>query len=182
VVQKGVKRQLLLGCGASRTKLFNPQEPWEDLVTLDSNLDHKPTIRWDLNWPLSRRFDANEFDEIHAYDVLEHIGRQGDVEGFFAEFQGYWRVLKPGGLFCGVVPAWDSFWAWSDPGHTRIINEGTLTFLSQEHYKQYVGSSPSTDYRYTYKGDFRPVSLQYRDRIGQPPERCFYFVLQAKKD
>ena len=189
-----MKRQLLLGCGVSREKLFNPQEPWEDLVTLDVEPAHKPDVVWDLNnglpfrwnidgltWVQESIFHENEFDEIHAYDLLEHLGAQGNWGGFFHEFAEYHRILKPNGFFCGIVPAWNSFWAWGDPGHTRVINEGTLSFLSQAHYKC-VGSSPSTDYRSIYKADFRLFQYEYRGRKEDPNEKTFYFVLQAVKE
>ena len=176
--------------------MFNPHEPWEDLVTLDIEPAHKSDVVWDLKrgipWgaylpcldPRERyrvRFEQSSFDEIHAYDVLEHIGQQGDWRWFFHEFEGYWKLLKPNGFFCGIVPAWNSFWAWADPGHTRVINEGTLSFLSQDHYKC-VGSSPSTDYRSIYKADFRLFQYEYRGRKEDPNEKAFYFVLQAVKE
>jgi hypothetical protein len=175
-----MKRQLLIGCGASRQKLFNSQEQWGDLTTLDSNANHEPDIIWDLRVPLSQRFKADWFDEIHAYDVLEHVNYQGDYKAFFAEFEGYWTVLKPGGMLFGVTPAWNSFWAWSDPSHRRVISEGSLVFLSQKHYDE-VGKTPTSDYRNIYKGDLRLVHYQYKDRIGNPPESSFYFALQALK-
>ena len=175
-----MKRQLLLGCGASREKLFNPQEPWGDLETVDIVRDHQPNWLWDLNRRPLPMAD-NAYDELHAYDVLEHLGQQGDYSFFFHEFSEYHRILKPNGFFCGIVPAWNSFWAWSDPGHTRVINEGTLSFLSQDHYKC-VGSSPSTDYRSIYKADFRLHQYEYRGRKEDPNEKAFYFVLQAVKE
>jgi hypothetical protein len=48
---------------------------------------------------------------------------------------------------------WNCAWAWSDPGHTRIISRECLTFLCQPFYAQ-VGKTPMTDYRFCYRADF----------------------------
>lgn len=151
--------ELLLGCGVSRDKrLCFGSDDWQHLVTLDINPDTKPDKVWDLNVrPLP--FDDGIFDEIHAYEVLEHIGRQGDWRGFFEEWSEWWRLLKPGGLFVGTSPASDSNWAWGDPGHTRIISRESITFLDQTQYTDQVGRSPMTDYRFVYRADFDPVHV-----------------------
>ena len=167
-----MKRQLLLGCGASRRKLFNSQEPWGDLVTLDFNEDHKPDVVWDLE-KLPLPFDDNEFDEIHAIEVLEHTGAQGDFRFFFAQFSDFWRILKPGGILFATTPRWNGQWAWGDPSHKRIINAGSLVFLSQEQYRQEIGKTPMSDFRFCYKADFEPVFQQESE--------SFVFALKAIK-
>jgi SAM-dependent methyltransferase len=106
--------------------------------------------------------------------VLEHIGTQGDWRRFLEEFEEYWRILKPGGLLFATVPRWDTLWAWGDPGHTRVINEGTLIFLSQQAYRDQVGKTPMTDYRAWYKGNFHCVHQKNT-------ESGFEFVLEAVK-
>jgi SAM-dependent methyltransferase len=147
--------QLLIGCGSSRRRIV--QQPgqsdvFDDVTTMDSNPAHHPDVVWDLNTrPLP--FADDSFDEIHAYEVLEHVGRQGDYLGFFAEFSDYWRILKPGGWLCGTVPMWNSKWAWGDPGHTRVFCRDTFTFLEQPTYAQ-VGTTVITDYRQVYRADF----------------------------
>lgn len=158
--------ELLIGCGNSRQKqLATPNEDgsndkeWRDLVTLDMDLNCKPDVQWDLE-QLPLPFAAETFEEIHAYEVLEHIGKQGDWKTFFDQFTEFHRILKPGGKFYGVVPTWDSVWAWGDPGHTRVINEGTLVFLQQDTYSDDVGSSAMTDYRWYYKADFEVEGAQ----------------------
>lgn len=171
-------RELLLGCGAARDKrlvVHGQPKAWGDLTTLDNNPDHKPDVVFDLStlgksepqaWitldpkdmKLQRLpFDADTFDEVHAYEVLEHIGQQGDYRAFFHQFEEFHRILKPGGFFCGTCPSYLSSWAWGDPSHTRVITSGTLLFLSQAEYRRQVGKTPMSDFRSIYKADFELV-------------------------
>lgn len=171
--------QLLLGCGHDRKKKLwiVGQQDWSGLVTLDINPDVQPDIVHDLcDLPLPLPDDAA--DEIHLYDVLEHTRQQGDWLGFFAEFSEFWRILKPGGHLFAIVPAWDGCWAWGDPGHRRVIQAETLSFLSQRVYaEQLDGEAPTnrTDYRRWWRGDFDTIATM------DLPGPCFGFVLQAIK-
>lgn len=142
--------------------------------TLDIDPNCKPDTSWDLN-QLPLPFADGEFDELHAYEVLEHVGRQGDWLSFFREFTEYWRILKPNGFLFASVPRHDSIWAWSDPGHTRVISPGTLSFLSQKQYEKDVGSTTMTDYRNWYKADFETF---YGANVGD----SFCFGLSAIKE
>lgn len=126
---------------------------WSGLVTLDMNPDHKPNVVWNLTQrPLP--FEDNTFDEIHAYEVCEHLGQQGDWRSFFEEWSEWYRLLKPGGRFFGTSPHWQSPWAFGDPGHTRVITSECFVFLCQPQYEAQVGKTPMTDYRFCFKGDF----------------------------
>lgn len=168
--------ELLLGCGNNLKKQVRFKEipeQWCELVTLDVDPSVSPHVVHDLN-VLPLPFADDTFDEIHAYEVLEHTGKQGDWRFFFDQFHEFWRILKPGGWFVASCPAWDSVWAWGDPGHTRVINEGSLVFLSQEQYARQIGNTAMTDYRGWYKADFEIVSIQ------NAGER-FAFVLRTKK-
>lgn len=148
-------QELLLGCGARRDKRIASAEPWRGLTTLDINRDHSPDVLWDLReHPLP--FAANTFDEIHAYEVLEHLADQGDYEFFFAEFSEYWRILKPRGIFALTCPMRESVWAWADPSHRRLILPQTLHFLSQKSYEE-VGKTVMSDFRYIYRADFEII-------------------------
>lgn len=167
--------ELLIGCGLSRQKRLYvpPNDQWNDLITLDINPDHKPDVLWDLNYsPLP--FEDNKFTEIHAYEVLEHVGAQGDYKTFFRQFTEFHRLLTPGGKFVATVPSATSPWAWGDPSHTRIFCKEWLTFLRQKTYEEQVGKTSISDFRYIYKADFEII-------VSQEQGGTFFFILEAIK-
>lgn len=131
------------------------------VVRLDNNLDCKPDIIWNLKiHPLP--FKDESFDEVHAYDVLEHLAPQGDYEFFFAEFAEYWRILKKDGLFICSVPKRESVWAIGDPSHSRIIVEENFNYLSQKFYKMAVDDKKTkcSDFRYIWKHNFELIAKE----------------------
>lgn len=169
--------ELLIGAGSVRKKTLAPvgAENWQHLVTLDINPDHKPDVVWDLTQrPLP--FEDETFTEIHAYEVVEHLGRQGDYRAWFAEWEEWWRLLKPGGLFLGTSPHWSSPWCWGDPGHTRALGPELLTYLSQPEYSKQVGVTAMTDYRFCYHADFEPIHC-----VVDAETKAFQYVLRAIK-
>ncbi len=161
-------RELLIGCGNSRDKRISfegvPKE-FQNVTTLDIRPQAEPDVVWDLN-VLPYPFEDNTFDEIHAYECLEHCGKQGDAEFFFAQFYEFWRILKPNGYMCGTVPMWDSMWAWGDPSHTRIITGGSLSYLDQEHYEQQYGKTSTSDFRHIWKGNFQVTVQESEHQLG----------------
>lgn len=168
-------KELLIGCGRRRDKLLSTPDhrEWSDLVTLDINPNHEPDILWNLTvHPLP--IEDSTYDEIHAYEVLEHLRDQGDWRGFFDDFAEYWRILKPAGHLFASVPKWDSVWAWGDPSHKRVINEGSLQFLSQRQYSKQIGTTPMSDFRWYYKADFSVI-------FAQTAGESFFFCLEANK-
>lgn len=168
-------RELLIGCGSKQDKVvqFDNRITWDDCTTLDINSDHNPDVVWDLN-QFPYPFESEQFDEIHAYHVLEHVGAQGDYQFFFKQWSEFYRLLKPNGVVCGIVPHWTSKWAWGDPSHTRIISSEQLTFLNQANYAEQVGKTNMTDFRYIYRDDFIMLFEETR-------EEEYIFVLQAIK-
>ena len=153
--------ELMIGCGNSRVKRLRPRDnaEWIDLTTMDHDPNCGADIVHDLEvlpWPL----DDSSFDEVHAYEVLEHLGRQGDYKAFFAHFGEIYRVLKPGGILAATCPSWQSIWAWGDPSHTRIISPASLVFLNRAQYQTQVGNTAMTDFRWLWKGDFEPVHIE----------------------
>lgn len=168
-------RELLIGCGNSRAKKVDPNSAfeWHDLTTLDHDPNCGADVAHDLEsypWP----FADDTFDEVHAYCVLEHLGRQGDYRSFFEVFAEIYRILKPGGQLCGLCPSRTDAWLWGDPSHTRAIQPETLVFLDQQQYVEQVGKTPMTDFRWLWKGDFEPIGV--RD-----DGKDFYFALKAHK-
>lgn len=141
---------LILGSGFSGYSSFKKTKN----ITVDINIDCKPDLIWDLNErPLP--FKDNEFDIIYAFEVLEHLGRQGDWKGFFDEFGEYHRILKKLGLMIITVPTKDNNCFLSEPGHTRVLEPITFNFLSQDFYKEQIKESRCvTDYRYYWNKNF----------------------------
>lgn len=170
-----MRQELLIGCGQRREKLmhYKGHEQWEGLVTLDMNPDHKPDVFWDL-YSIPLPFEEDQFDEIHAYEVLEHTGAQGNYGFFFRQWSDFWRILKPGGRFFATCPSYKSVWAWGDPSHTRVLQAAQLSFLSQAVYSAEVGKTPMSDFRHIYKADFNLVGCM-------EDNETLRFVLQAVK-
>lgn len=170
------KKELLIGCGSSRDKrvFIVGHEKWNHLITLDKNPDHRPDVVWDLEvMPLP--FEDDSFDEIHAYEVLEHCGRQGDYRFFFRQFEEFHRILKPNGKFVATVPLPTSPWAWGDPSHTRIFPKEWLTFLRQDSYEEQVGKTSLSDFRNIYKADFDVL-------MAEEQNDTLYFIIEAIKN
>lgn len=176
-----MRRILLLGCGSQRDRRINipgfdttgDSNDWGgELVTLDFVPDHKPDVVHDLTvfpWP----FEDNSFDRIEAYEVLEHLGSQGDFRAFFRDFSEIYRLLKPGGFLAGTTPG-QGRWTWGDPGHVRCISSESMVFLNQAEYQKQVGVTSMSDYRPWWKGDFEPYG-------GRDGADGFTFILRAIK-
>ena len=166
-------RQLLLGAGNSREKRIvhelTPGREFDELVTLDIDAHCGADVWHDLN-AFPYPFEDEEFDEIHAYEVLEHCGSQGDVFFFFEQFNEFHRILKPGGVFCGSVPDYRSIWAFGDPGHTRVLPPTVFNYLSESFYDQ-LGKTPCADYRSYIDGYWTPLGIQEKGELT-------YFLLQ----
>ena len=148
--------ELLIGCGHSRDKKVSltGRDKWDGLVSLDRYAECEPNVIHDLE-KFPYPFDHNQFDEIHAYCVLEHCGRQGDWRFFFDQWSEFYRIIKPGGTFHGITPLYSSPWAWGDPSHTRIIGLECLSFLDQSYYESIDRGSPMSDFRWYYKADWQ---------------------------
>lgn len=181
------QKELLLGCGPNRDRriVINGKSDWSHLVTLDWNEHHEPDVVHDLK-KLPYPFEDDSFSEIHAYEILEHIGQQGDFRAFFAQFEELWRILKPGGFLAATCPSYRSMWAWADPSHGRVITSGSLVFLDREQYRVQVDGigghkTAMSDFRFCYRADFRPLrGPDGRAAVWEDNENL-RFVLEAVK-
>jgi SAM-dependent methyltransferase len=94
-------RRLNIGCGT---------KPLPGAVNLDISADVGADVVHDLNrfpWP----FEAESFDEVYAYDVLEH------VENVPRALEEIHRICKPGGALLATVPHFSSANAFTDVTH-----------------------------------------------------------------
>jgi SAM-dependent methyltransferase len=148
---------LLVAAGHSRDKkLFTTEQgdQWNGrLVTVDINPNCGANVIHDMAVRPFPFADA-EFDEIHAYDCLEHWGTQGDWRGWFDEMREYRRILKPGGTMSIVVPVGEDRFA--DPGHVRFFSMNHFHFLDQNWYAgQIKAGTSAADYRWYWKDHFQ---------------------------
>lgn len=167
-----MKISLVIGGGHTARKRIDKEE-WDVVVKLDNNPECKPDVLHDLE-SLPLPFEDSSFNEIHAYEILEHTGRQGDYQFFFAQFGEFWRILQNGGKLFGSCPAFNSVWAWGDPGHTRIISAGTLVFLCRTQYENQLKRTSMSDYRRYLVGDWNILKTR---TVGE----SFEFILEAIK-
>lgn len=177
--------QLIIGCGNRRAphpilhsiQWYMPTL-FSDPVFLDIDPVCAPDVTHDL-CSIPYPFPDNQFDEIHAYDVLEHTGQQGDWKFFFDQFTEFHRILKPKGHFYGVSPDISSRWAWGDPGHTRVIQPELIYFLDQNNYGE-VGRTAMTDYRWYYKVSFDVLQMNIATTADKSQAQTV-FLLEAVK-
>ena len=107
-------------------------------------------------------YPSEHCDYVTAFDFIEHIPRQVTVfketrsEGqirsasrlpFVEIMNEIYRVLKPGGLFLSVTPAWPFPDAFKDPTHVNYITFDTFP-------KYFCGKNTG---RYGFQGDFKLV-------------------------
>lgn len=178
----GTTIELLLGSGwnldrqvwASRNPEETTSPPWKGLVTLDWNPRVKPGVVADLGARHLPFRDAT-FEEIHAYEVLEHVGQQGDWKFFFSQFDEFGRILKPGGHLYIKSPGTNNPWVWGDPGHTRYMGPQVYYFLDKANYEKNQGKTPMTDYRSHFQISWKTV-------VQLENEKVFMIILRREHE
>jgi SAM-dependent methyltransferase len=82
-------------------------------------------------------FPDQRFDSVSAYDFLEHVPRvsldqaRGGTQFPFVQLMNeVWRVLKPGGLFYAVFPAYPHALAFCDPTHVNVLTDKSHRYFT----------------------------------------------------
>ncbi len=112
-----MKRILNLGCG----RKHHP-----DAVNLDVTPDTGPDVVHDLNvfpWP----FEDGQFDEVLAYDVIEHLD---NVVRVMEEIH---RICRPGAVVRITLPHFSSANAYTDPTHRHSFGAFSFNYFTGEH-------------------------------------------------
>jgi len=70
--------------------------------------------------------ESGTVDEVYSSHFLEHIA---DIRNVIRESS---RVLRKGGVFCGVVPLAGTPQAFQDPTHVRFYNPSTFAYFDKQ--------------------------------------------------
>jgi SAM-dependent methyltransferase len=112
--------------------------------------------------------DDSSFDSVSAFDFLEHVPRvlatadgRGTRYPFIELMNEIHRVLRPGGRFYAVTPAFPHSEATSDPTHVNIIGAKT---------HRYFTDTPPGARIYGFSGTFQLIRAQWlRKRRAYEP-------------
>lgn len=119
-------KTLDLGCGARPKNPFNADEFYG--VDVRDNLEGNIKSADLIIEPIP--FADEMFDFVTAFDFIEHIPRVVYVphrrNAFIELMNEIYRVLKPGGMFLSMTPAYPHAVAFRDPTHVNIITEETF--------------------------------------------------------
>lgn len=119
-------RSLDLGCGSNPKNPFNADEIFGIDVRedLDANIKRADLVIDPIP------FEDEAFEYVTAHDFLEHIPRiiyaPSRRNAFVEVMNEVYRVLKVGGLFMSITPAYPHAEAFRDPTHVNIITEQTF--------------------------------------------------------
>lgn len=121
-----MSRALDLGCGSTPRNPFNADEVFgvDVLENLSANIK-KADLAVE---PIP--FADESFEYVSAHDFIEHIPRvvyaPARRNSFVELMNEVYRVLKVGGMFLSLTPAYPHTIAFQDPTHVNIITEDTF--------------------------------------------------------
>ncbi len=121
----------------------NPRNPFDSdkLITVDIlNYEHnfeKILIKPGEKIPIQ---DCS-IDSISAYDVLEHLDRNGRNNLFIFYMNELHRILRPNGIAVFIFPYWPKKDAFSDPTHVNFITSRTIDYFENAQLPYYEGIS-----------------------------------------
>ena len=128
-------RHLDLGCGPCPRNPYHCDEVHAVDLVVPDGLDPLRFRRANLSLEPIPHPDSS-FDSISAFDFLEHVPRVlGTRDGngtrfpFIELMDEIHRVLKPGGRFYAVTPAYPRIQAFHDPTHVNFITHGTWEYF-----------------------------------------------------
>jgi len=134
--------KLHLGCGKSKLPGH---------IGIDISRQAGVDIICDLQrvpWP----FKDSCADECVLVNLLEHLPNTVQV------MEELWRVSKPMGLVCILVPYYNSPGAFQDPTHVRFFTERTFDYFSED------GTTDLSHYNYYSRARFEIVRLELCQR------------------
>jgi SAM-dependent methyltransferase len=128
-------RHLDIGCGAMARNPYRCDEAHGVDIALPPGADARLFRRANLSVePIP--YPDSHFDSVSAFDFLEHVPRvlatpdgRGTRFPFVEVMDEVHRVLKPGGRFYAVTPAWPRPEAFHDPTHVNFITAGTWAYF-----------------------------------------------------
>lgn len=166
---------LNLGCGINRTRYDGKPLPKGTI-----NVDKNPAVSPDHLLDLNDGFDFGESvaDEIHAYHIIEHIGKMGEPDTWFRFWRDCWRTLKRDGKMYVVAPHWLHMDSIGDPTHTRLICRQTFTFLDRESYIVEPGGEGSSMTQFGIDFDMAITNIEEAPREAP---RGIFAQLRARK-
>jgi SAM-dependent methyltransferase len=152
-------KTLDLGCGATPRNPFDATEVYGvDIRDLGVNI-------LKANLFLEKiPFESNTFDFVSAYHFIEHVPRtlcifneekreNTIIFPFINLMNEIYRVLKMGGVFLSVTPAYPHAESFQDPTHVNFITENTFPLYFNDHYP--VG------HIYGFNGGFSVLGQQW---------------------
>lgn len=101
----------------------------EGYVNLDMTAYPNIDVVWDLN-KLPLPFEDNQFEEILAYSILEHV----DYVPLMDEI---YRILQPMGIIKIRVPHFEYCEAYADPSHIHFFSYMTFFYFTKDLKREY---------------------------------------------